>query len=172
MITNPKRSPSYTTKYNGAMPASSKTSRIARTQRLRIAEHLRVVLSHWVRATRDQAGTPSSAKIETLRLLKDAGPLTIAMLAQRRAVKHQSMRLVVEQLAAEGAVSKAVDPGDRRNQIVSITNSGQTLLKAEQQVRTEWIAGLLQGCTSDELHEVAAALGTLEKLLERRATVV
>lgn len=153
------------------MPARPKTFSTAGADRHEIAEQLRAVLSHWVRTTRDQAGTPSSAKIETLRLLQDEGSVSIAVLALRRGVKHQSMRLIVEQLAAEAAVSKTPDAEDRRNQIVSITKRGRSLLKAEQQVRTEWIANLLEDCTSDELQEVAVALGTLEQLL-RRSTVV
>ena len=137
---------------------------------LDVAEHLRVVLSRWVRTTRDQARTPSSAKIETLRVLQDDGPATIVTLAHKRYVKHQSMRLVVEQLATEGAVNKDTDPADRRHQIVSITDNGRLTLKEDQRIRVRWIAQLLQGCTTKEVDEVVRALHTLEGLLEKGVT--
>ncbi len=137
---------------------------------LDVAERLRVILSQWVRTTRDQTGTPSSAKIETLRLLQNEGSATIAALAQRRAVKHQSMRLVIEQLALEGTVRKNTDPVDRRNQIVSITKSGRSTLKEEQRLRVEWIAQLLHGRGSKEVNQVIVALNTLEKLLDSSIT--
>ena len=115
--------------------AVSPHKQIAATEVLEVAEHLRVVLSRWVRTTRDQTGTPSSAKLETLRLLQDEGAMPIAALARRRAVKHQSMRLVTEQLAEEGEVSKQTDPDDRRNQSIGITEKGRATVKEAQRVR-------------------------------------
>ena len=134
---------------------------------LGVADQLRHLLSRWVHTTREQAGTPTSARLETLRLLQEHGPSPIAALAQRRSVKHQSMRLVVEQLVSEGAVTKEVDETDRRNQRVSITRKGLSDLEREQRVRTEWIAQLLESCNAAETDQIVRAMNTLESLLNR-----
>lgn len=133
---------------------------------LHIAEQLRIVLSRWVRTTRERAGTPTSARLETLRILQDGGPATIATLAQQRSVKHQSMQLVVEQLAREEAVTKRANATDRRSQIVSITGKGRSLVKQSQRLRSQWIATLLEDKTLDEIYRIKAAVDTLESLLE------
>jgi DNA-binding MarR family transcriptional regulator len=135
---------------------------------LSIADRLRQLISRWVRITRDQAGTPTSVQVETLRILNNEGPASIATLAHQRAVKHQSMRVVVEQLAMEGTIVKSADPTDRRNQIVSITGKGRSLLRQERRSRALWIAQLLQqSCTSDEVAQVIAAMDTLERILAK-----
>ncbi|MBB5059296.1 DNA-binding MarR family transcriptional regulator [Granulicella aggregans] len=131
------------------------------------AERLRRILSQWVRVTRDQTGTPTTAQLETLWLLDNGGPASIATLADRRSVKHQSMRLVIEQLLIEKTALKKTDPQDRRNQIVSITSKGRSLVRQEQRTRALWIGGLLQTCTTEELGHVIAAIDTLERLLDR-----
>ncbi|MDQ2833137.1 MAG: MarR family transcriptional regulator [Acidobacteriota bacterium] len=138
---------------------------------LGVAEQLRTLLSRWVRTAREQAGTPSSARVETLRLLEDGGPATIAALAQGRAVKHQSMRLVVEQLATSEAVEKRTDPMDGRKQMVRITSKGRAVLKQEQRIRARWIAQLLKECSSRELDQVVTALAALQMLLDKAANV-
>jgi len=153
------------------MPLSSRKPR-ASQETLRTAEDLRHLLSRWVRATREQTGTPSSASIETLRILHDEGPAPIVTLADRRLVKHQSMRSVVEQLATEKMVQKIVDTSDRRNQIVSITEKGRAVLKKEQSIRARWIAQLLKGCSSEEMDQVLAAMSTLERLLDKAPSKV
>ncbi|WP_396272840.1 MarR family winged helix-turn-helix transcriptional regulator [Granulicella arctica] len=125
------------------------------------------MISRWVRTTRDQAGTPTSAQLETLSLLQNEGPASIAALARRRWVKHQSMRLLVEQLAAEETILKTSDPQDRRSQIVSLTAKGRSLLRQEQRVRALWIAQVLQqNCSTDDLIQVVAAIDTLDRVLQ------
>lgn len=134
---------------------------------LEVAERFRRILSQWVRTTRDQTATPTTAQLETLWLLDNGGSASISALAHRRSVKHQSMRLVVEQLAIEETVLKKTDPEDRRNQIVSITGKGRSLVRQEQRTRALWIAGLLQTCTPEEVDQLMAAISTLERLLDK-----
>lgn len=132
------------------------------------AERLRRVLSGWVQTTRDRAGTPSSVRVETLRLLQRHGSLSIAALAEHRSVKHQSMRLVVAELEVDGAVQKTTDPADRRSQLVSLTAEGATLLREAQRTRTRWLTAVLKKrCTAQEIEELETAVATLERVLEK-----
>jgi DNA-binding MarR family transcriptional regulator len=133
---------------------------------LQTAEMLRHVISRWVHTTRDQAGTPSSARMETMALLDRSGPASIIRLAQHRSVKHQSMQLVIAQLENEGTVKKTTDPCDRRSQLISITAKGKRLLRDAQQARALWIAQLLQSnCTLQDLDDLQKAIAVLERVI-------
>jgi len=137
------------------------------TERFGIAESLRQILSRWVHMTRDQAGTPTSAQLEALRILHNEGASSIAALAHRRSVKHQSMRLSIEQLAAGQTILKSADPNGHRNRIVRTTAKGRSLLRQQQRARALWIAQLLQACSAEEVNQVIAAIDVLERLLDR-----
>ena len=76
------------------------------------------------------------------------------------------MRLIVEQLALSKGVNKELDPADRRSQLVTITDKGQSMLKQEQSIRAQWIAQLLQDLSTEEIDQIETALTTLEKLLD------
>jgi DNA-binding MarR family transcriptional regulator len=135
---------------------------------LQTAEMLRQVISRWVHTTRDQAGTPSSARVETMVLLERDGPASIVRLAQHRSVRHQSMQLVIAQLENEGAVRKTTDPSDRRSQLISITAKGKRLLRDARQARVVWIARLLQArCTSQDLEDLQRAIAVLERIIDQ-----
>jgi hypothetical protein len=91
----------------------------------RLAEALRQSVSAFVRAVRQRTGTEKSAQSETLDLLESFGPMNVAALAGRRGVTHQTMRLVVAGLEADGLVQQLANTADRRSRLVSITSEGQ-----------------------------------------------
>lgn len=119
-----------------------------------LAERLRTTLGRFVRSVRAQADTPTTSQSETLLLLEQNGPLSIADMATRRHVKHQSMRLVGGQLEADGLVSRMPNPADRRSQLLSITEKGQDSLSRSREARTSKIAALIQDRLTDEERRV------------------
>lgn len=134
---------------------------------LAFAEELRQVIGRFVRTARSHAGTPSSAQSETLGFLDRDGPMSIAAMAHRRNVKHQSMRLVLAQLEAEGLVSLAPDPGDRRGRLIAMTEEGRAALEAGRRARAAWIAqALREHVTAGERRMLGEALGVLERIVE------
>ncbi|WP_341962756.1 hypothetical protein [Pseudomonas sp. RC10] len=76
-----------------------------------MAEQLRRVIGNLVREVRNGAHAPSSAQSETLGLLDRHGPTSISSMAAHRHVKHQSMRLVVAQLADANGSSRRMQMG-------------------------------------------------------------
>ncbi|MFP3710866.1 MarR family transcriptional regulator, partial [Paraburkholderia sp. SIMBA_009] len=66
-----------------------------------LGEAIRDVVSRLVKVVREQSGTQSNAQNETLALLERCGPVSIATLAVRRAVTHQTMRLIVQKLVEQ-----------------------------------------------------------------------
>ena len=132
---------------------------------LALAENLRVTLGRFVRGVKAQATTPTTAQSETLSLLDRAGPLSVAELADRRNVRHQSMRLVAGQLEAEGLISKTPNPADGRSQLRSMTEKGNEKLSRAREARTLQIASLIEERLSGtDRQTLEAAIAVIERL--------
>ncbi|WP_305788229.1 MarR family winged helix-turn-helix transcriptional regulator [Symbioplanes lichenis] len=119
-----------------------------------IAEQLRLAVGRFVRTTRAQADTLPPARAEPLGVLHRDGPLTIAALAARRGVKHQSMSRTVGDLEALGLVRREPDPGDGRAYLITLTAAGVAALDADRRARREWLA-----------HAIATRLSPAEREL-------
>ncbi len=132
---------------------------------LALAEDLRVTVGKFVRGVRTHANTPTTSQSETLALLDRAGPLSVAELAERRNVKHQSMRLVAGQLEAEGLVRKTPHPADGRSQLLSMTEAGRERLADARKARTSEIAKLIEErLSAADRQTLEAAIGIIERL--------
>lgn len=130
-----------------------------------LAERLRVALGRFVRRVKAQAGTPTTSQSETLLLLDEAGPLSVAELAARRHVRHQSMRLVTGQLEAEGLIETVPHPADRRSRLLSITGKGRESLALGREARSAEIAALIEARLDDEERRVLEeAIRIIERL--------
>ncbi|MCO5734307.1 MarR family transcriptional regulator [Rhizobium sp. SSA_523] len=130
-----------------------------------IAERLRSTVGRFVRSVRTQVDTPTTSQSETLLVLEQNGPLSIADMATLRNVRHQSMRLVSAQLEAEGLVSRMPNPTDRRSQLLSITEKGRERLSQSREARTLKIATLIEERLTDEERRVLeAAIQIIDRL--------
>ena len=105
--------------------------------------------------------------MEALAMLDNDGAMSVAALAARRAVKHQSMRLLVGQLADDGLVVREADPGDRRSRTIHITGAGRQLLSRSRGSRASSIASRLQERLSPhERNVIREAIALLKRLGE------
>ncbi|WP_267432951.1 MarR family transcriptional regulator [Sphingomonas sp. GM_Shp_1] len=130
-----------------------------------LAEDLRQSISAFVRVVRQRTGTVKSAQSETLDLLDSLGSMNVAALADRRGVTHQTMRLVVAGLEAEGSVRQLADPADRRSRLVSITSEGRLALFQGRSKRTVHIEEAIRRLLSlDEREHLKAAIPILNRL--------
>ena len=128
-----------------------------------LAEALRVALSRFIRGVKTGAQTPTTS--ETLSLLDREGPLSVAQLADRRNVRHQSMRLVVGQLETEKLIGKMPNPADRRSELLFLTEEGRTSLCRARQARTAKIAERIEERLSEEdRRALDAAIRIIERL--------
>lgn len=131
----------------------------------RLADELRKSISRLVRAVRQNTGTVKSAQSETLDLLDYLGPMNVAALAEQRGVTHQTMRLVVAALEADGSVQQKADPSDRRSRLVSLSPTGKLALARSRQARAAFIEdairNLLSGAEQDLLRAVIPILDRL-----------
>ncbi|PZP56849.1 MarR family transcriptional regulator [Agrobacterium sp. MS2] len=130
-----------------------------------LAEALRVALSRFIRGVKTGAQTPTTSQSETLSLLDREGPLSVAQLADRRNVRHQSMRLVVGQLETEKLIGKTPNPADRRSELLFLTEEGHASLSRARQARTAQIAERIEERLSEEDRQTLdAAIRIIERL--------
>lgn len=130
-----------------------------------LAEDLRRSVSTFVRVVRQRTGTPRSAQSETLDLLESHGSKNVATLADRRGVTHQTMRLVVAGLEADGLVRQLADPTDRRSRLVSITSDGLLALSHARANRAAHIADAIHSLLSpEERKQLKNAIPILNRL--------
>ncbi|MCA8192665.1 MarR family winged helix-turn-helix transcriptional regulator [Burkholderia vietnamiensis] len=132
-----------------------------------MGEAIRDVVSRLVKVVREQSGTQSNAQNETLALLERCGPVSIATLAARRAVTHQTMRLIVQKLVEQGLVTLTVDNEDRRAWVVDLTDTGRAQTAQARAARSQWLTEQLLTKTSREERAVLeTAVRTLNKLID------
>jgi DNA-binding MarR family transcriptional regulator len=129
-----------------------------------IGEELRTVVGHLVRAVR-QIDTLAAGDAAMLGLLDRDGPQTIAELAQRRGVRHQSASRPAKELLASGFVSAEPHPTDGRKQVLHLTPLGQTRLQRERHLRADRLAGAIdEALSAGERAELDRAVSLLARL--------
>ncbi|WP_267425328.1 MULTISPECIES: MarR family winged helix-turn-helix transcriptional regulator [unclassified Curtobacterium] len=128
------------------------------------ANALRRSIGDSVRAVRRSETTPEG-QIEALGFLARDGAHSIAALARLRRVRHQSMRVTVADLEAQGLVERAPDPADARGVLVSLTPAGLAVV-AESRTRRAGrvLAAAEAALTPEERAVLAKTAPVLEKL--------
>lgn len=130
-----------------------------------LASDLRRCVSAFVRSVRAETGTTRSAQSDTLELLHDAGPLSVAAMAGLRGVTHQTMRVVVAQLDAAGLITQTPDPLDKRSRSVAISADGNAVRVHQQMLRTNRIEEAIRKSLSPgEVRALRTAIGIVDRL--------
>lgn len=131
-----------------------------------LAEELREIVSAFIRNVRISTGTIRTSQHETLDLLDTHHALSITKLASLRGVKHQSMRLVINELELQGLVQRQKNPQDARAQLIVLSENARALLTDARAKRAEWIAARLDTRLSEaECRDLQKGLAALHKLL-------
>lgn len=92
------------------------------------------------------------------------GDLSVGELASHERVQPPSMTRTVNCLEGDGYVTRGAHPTDRRQVVVSLTDSGRTTLLADRRRRDEWLAQRLRHLTPDERAVLRQAAPILERL--------
>jgi DNA-binding MarR family transcriptional regulator len=134
------------------------------TDEAALASRLRLAVTRLHRHLRQQTDTgltPSQAS--ALAGVEKLGSPTLGALAIRESVQPPSMTRVVGALEALGYVTRVVDPSDRRVVRITLTASGEAVLRHNRSLKNAFLA--------ERLHELAPAdreaLADLTALLER-----
>ena len=129
------------------------------------AERLRKAIGDFVRATRADADALPASQAATLGFLARDGDATIAQLARWRGIRHQSMRIAVEDLERRGAVERRRDPNDARSFLIRLTELGKSTLELERGRRAASISSAMErALTPAEQKKLDTLSGLLERL--------
>jgi DNA-binding MarR family transcriptional regulator len=128
------------------------------------ANALRRAIGDSTRAVRRTETTPEG-QVETLGFLARDGAQSIATLARARRVRHQTMRVTVVDLEAQGLVERTADPADARGVLISLTDDGRAVI---DELRTRRSARVLaaaeRALTAEERATLAHAADAIVKL--------
>ena len=130
-----------------------------------IAREVRLAAQSLARHVKDH--TPSLAPhLFTVLAWLEEGPATAGDLAGRERVSAPTMSKSVSELEERGLVSRAVDPHDARQKIVSLTPAGRRALLQGRRDRDLYTAALLVNCTPEELADLLRGAQLIRKVVE------
>jgi DNA-binding MarR family transcriptional regulator len=149
-----------------AMNDQSKDPRVAQASAM--ASELRVIISRLRRRTREaRPGDLTESQLLALSRLDRQGPATVTTLARAEGIRPQSMGANVTVLEAEGLVSRAPDPSDGRQSILSLTPAADELIKRYRAARTDWLfRAITTKLTAQEQSELASSLELMKRLID------
>ena len=131
---------------------------------LEAADRLRRAVGDMVRTTQQKENRPDG-QLETLGFLIREGPQSIAQLARRRRIRHQSMSSTVVELEAHGLVVRSPDPADGRGVIIMLTDDGAAMVQKSRDDRSSALLRAAQAVlTQEELATLAQTAGIFDKL--------
>ncbi|MDY7105211.1 MAG: MarR family transcriptional regulator [Actinomycetota bacterium] len=134
-----------------------------------LGEELRTVIGELVRRARtsDELAASHAA---ALGHLDREGPATVAELAERCRVRHQSMAAVASRMTQQGEVESRPHPADGRARLLTITAAGRAELQRDRARRAAWLAAAIDAGPPGTHRDVAHAITVLRRLAEAEVT--
>jgi DNA-binding MarR family transcriptional regulator len=134
-----------------------------------VASELRILAGKLIRRLREESsqGDLSLSQLMALGRLSRDGAATVTSLAKLEGVRSQSMGATVASLEEAGLVRGDPDPSDGRQTIISLTDKGQSVVRANRAAREDWLVRSLQTkLSSAEQRQLSTALVLIRQLLE------
>lgn len=120
-------------------------------------------LSRRLRAERGDHGL-TLTQLACLATLHRHGAMTPGDLAAHERVQPPSMTRTVNGLAERGLVSRAGNPDDGRQILISLTEEGRELLARDRARREEWLTQRLRELPPEERTVLTKAASILDRL--------
>jgi DNA-binding MarR family transcriptional regulator len=106
----------------------------------------------------------SLAKLAALTALRQAGDsLPLSQLAERLSCVKSNITQLIDRLEADGLVTRAADPHDRRARLAVVTPAGQKACDAGQRIQQEAEQVLLSELSAAERRQLGSLMAKLEK---------
>jgi DNA-binding MarR family transcriptional regulator len=121
-------------------------------------------LSRRLRQMRDDSLDLNSNQLSAMSVLLNSGDQLMGALAAAEKVQPPSMTRIVNGLEERGFVARRPAPGDRRQCVVTLTDTGRQVLIANRRRRDEWLAVRLAELQPEEREVLRQAVGILEKV--------
>lgn len=113
-------------------------------------------------------GSLSVNKLSVLGTLGRLGPLTAGAVAEVERQRPQSLTRVFAELEIEGLITRARSERDRRESVLTITESGRRAVATDIAHRDAWLDEALTTLTDTEVQLVALAADIMERLATDR----
>jgi DNA-binding MarR family transcriptional regulator len=102
----------------------------------------------------------SLPKLAALRVLRDAGEsLALGQLAERLSCVKSNITQLVDRLEADGFVSRAHDPDDRRSRLAVLTDAGRRVCDEGSRIRRDAEGQLFASLSADEVRQLQRLIG-------------
>jgi DNA-binding MarR family transcriptional regulator len=109
----------------------------------------------------------SIPKLAALCRLVEAGDtLPLGQLAERLACVKSNVTQLVDRLEADGLVTRAPDPNDRRSRLAVITDAGRRSYEEGTRVQREAERQLLDALSPEDSERLAEIIGKLNRACE------
>ena len=113
------------------------------------------------------------SQMQVLAEVTRTGAATPAELGARMQVRVQSLTDSINGLAAAGLVSRRADDGDRRRQLVELTDEDSALLAADRAERDAWLdTSMRENLTELEFGLLMLVAPVLRKLADAEAGTI
>jgi len=155
---NPSPEPATATATAAVTPAQCRPTALAAELRISLVRSVRRI-----RLERSRQDI-TDGQYSVLAGLAGYGPMSPGELAEREHVQPPSMTRTVNALAAAGLVTRSGHPSDRRQVVVSITESGTAEVRETRRRRNAWLAQRLAGLSHDDRATLARASEILREL--------
>ena len=121
------------------------------------------LIEHGVRQGLHRSFDTTLPRFDVLAQLQRAGkPLSMGDLSRRLMVTNGNVTGLVDRLKSEGLVDRRRSDGDRRVQIVSLTQAGAAAFERMAADNRRWVTGMMAGLSRKEKDALFALLGRLK----------
>ena len=101
-------------------------------------------------------------RFDVLAQLERAGSLTMGQLSRRMMVTHGNITGLVDRLVNDGLVDRRPVEGNRRANLVTLTQTGRTEFTRLAQAHHDWVCAMLADLDHDGLERLYGLLGRLK----------
>lgn len=131
-------------------------------------EWMRIVMRHSMRdfMLYARAHNYSMAQLNAMFRIHHKGACGVSDLGDEMGVTSAAASQLLERLVQQGLATRAEDPQDRRNKVVTLTAAGQHIVQESMAARQAWLAHLAERLPPTEQEQVNTAL----QLLIEKAT--
>lgn len=150
-------------------PASAPAAAAPHTKRRSVAElshDFRLANGRLARRVRqEQADNElTSGQFSALGAVFRLGPMTLSALSEEERVTPPSMNRTVNALVEAGLVNRAGSAEDGRKVVLTVTDTGMTLVRETRRRRDDWIATRILTLTPEQRQTLAAATEIMKEL--------
>lgn len=113
------------------------------------------------------AGTMPRGQFFNLMLVRFILPCNLGRIMEVTGLTSAGASLFVDKLVQQGYLTRADDPGDRRNVRIGVTPKGRELLKEVETRLNAYITAYFDTCTAEELADIGRGTSLIVRKLGR-----